>query len=106
MIYRSVVAASVCSMIMACSTTSATGAADAAAHTDVLSFSGEVVYVDLEGGFFGIVTDQGKRLDPRALPESVRKDRLRVTGKANVLVDVMTFRMWGTPVDIIEIAPQ
>lgn len=70
-----------------------------------LSFTGRVEKVDLEGGFFGIITDDGRKLDPGGLPASVQRHGQRVQGKARVLTDVMTIRMWGTAVEILEISP-
>jgi hypothetical protein len=69
------------------------------------AFKGRVIEVQLEGGFFGIVTDEGNKLDPSNLPAALRVDGQRVQGRARELGNVMTIRMWGTPVDILEIRP-
>ena len=56
----------------------------------------------LEGGFFGIRTDEGNEYLPINLDEEYRKSGLRVSFEA-VPVDVMTIQMWGTPVEIKDI---
>lgn len=68
-----------------------------------LAFSGRVVHIDIEGGFWGIVTDSGTKFDPAKLPQELQQDGLAVTGRVRLLKDVMTFRMWGQPVEILEI---
>jgi len=60
---------------------------------------GTVVRVDLEGGFFGIVSDGGERYDPGLLPEPLRKDGLEVWF-SGTLADGATVRMWGRPLEL------
>jgi len=68
-----------------------------------LSGNGTVVFIDLEGGFYGIVTDDGERYLPLDLPADYEKDGLRVRFSADVVNDTATIQQWGTPVDLIEI---
>ena len=68
----------------------------------IVSGTGLVRHVDLEGGFYGIVDDMGERYDPSNLPEDFKVDSLRVRYEATV-TDKTTTRMWGRPVDIITI---
>ncbi len=64
--------------------------------------TGTVCYMDVEGGFYGIVTDDGKKLDPVNLPQEFQKDGLRIRARVEPLHDRVSIRMWGTPVRIIE----
>ncbi|HQN92236.1 MAG TPA: DUF333 domain-containing protein, partial [Methanoculleus sp.] len=68
-----------------------------------LSGNGTVVFIDLEGGFYGIVADDGERYLPLDLPADYEKDGLRVRFSADVVNDTATIQQWGTPVDLIEI---
>ena len=68
----------------------------------VQTVTGTVRYLDLEGGFYGIVTDDGKKLDPVNLPPEFQKDGLRIQARVETLPDRVTIRMWGTPVRIVE----
>jgi putative hemolysin len=70
---------------------------------DRISGNGTITYVDLEGGFYGIVADDGARYLPTNLPEEYRTDGLRVAFVVDPLNDTATIQQWGTPVEIIEI---
>lgn len=69
---------------------------------DTIKGTGTVKYINLEGGFYGIITDNGKKIYPINLPNEYKTDGLRVKFKARILRNVTT-QMWGTPVEIIEI---
>lgn len=64
---------------------------------------GTVTYVELEGGFYGIVTEDGRKLDPTNLSEGFREDGLKVRFKAEKKESVAGIHMWGTIVEIVEI---
>jgi putative hemolysin len=66
--------------------------------------NGTIRFIDLEGGFYGIVTDDGGRYLPLALPERYRLDGMRVTFAAEVEEGVATLQQWGTPVTIIAVS--
>jgi hypothetical protein len=69
----------------------------------VMSVSGIVRYIPLEGGFFGIIGDDGQRYDPlESLPEGFRVDGKRVSFNARQR-DGYTTHMWGTAITIISI---
>ena len=57
----------------------------------------------MEGGFYGIITDDGKKYLPLNLPERYRHDRLRVWFKAKLRRNVTTIYMWGEPIEILKI---
>ena len=56
---------------------------------------GTVRYFNLEGGFWGIVADDGRHILPQNLPEEYRKDGLRLSFKAQEVKDMMTIQQWG-----------
>jgi len=64
---------------------------------------GTVKYIDLEGGFYALVGEEGEKYDPVNLPSWFEEDGLRVRYIARKCDDCLTFRMWGTPIAIIEI---
>ncbi|GIV57848.1 MAG: hypothetical protein D6746_05785 [Bacteroidetes bacterium] len=64
--------------------------------------TGTIHYVDLEGGFYGLVADDGTRYLPLNLDASFRKDGLRVRFEA-VPEDVLTLQQWGRPVRLTAI---
>ncbi|WP_346866174.1 DUF333 domain-containing protein [Methanocalculus sp. MSAO_Arc2] len=64
---------------------------------------GVVQYIDLEGGFYGIVADDGKEYLPLNLPEELKVDGTEVTFRGVIKEDVVTIYMWGTPLQITRI---
>jgi len=61
---------------------------------------GTIKYVDLEGGFYGIVDDAGTKFDPVNLPKDFQSDGIRVTFRATAVQNQMSLRMWGKPVKL------
>ena len=87
----------------ACKTTSETPPPEEEAAVEnqiVDGIEGTVTYMDLEGGFYGIVGDDGGKYFPINLDESFREDGLRVRFTVRERNDVMTTTMWGTTVEI------
>ena len=74
--------------------------------SDALEILGTVTFKDLEGGFYAIESFDGKKYDPMNLPESFRKDGLKVKVTARPQRDVMSFRMYGEIIEIISIEAQ
>jgi len=74
-----------------------------AASEEIIKGTGTIRYIPLEGGFYGIVGDDGKNYDPVNLKEEFRKDGLRVRFEAKVRKDLVSFHMWGRLVEIIRI---
>ena len=66
-----------------------------------------IVFNDFEGGFYGIIVDNGfepfNKLDPINLPPEFMEDGLRVRFKAKLRPDLYSFHMWGIMVKIINI---
>ena len=77
---------------------------DAATARGLVDGVGTITFFDLEGGFYGLVADDGAKYDPMNLDETFRQDGLRVRFRARLRTDVMTIRQWGKPVEILEIA--
>lgn len=57
---------------------------------------GTVRYMNLEGGFWGIVADNGQHILPKGLATEYRKDGLRLSFSAQEITDMMTIQQWGT----------
>ena len=62
-----------------------------------------VRYIDLEGGFYGIESDAGDSYLPINLAEEYKEDGLRILFKMRERSDIMTTKMWGKTVEIVEI---
>jgi inhibitor of cysteine peptidase len=62
--------------------------------------AGTVTFVDLEGGFYGIIGDDGTRYYPLQLDEQYKVDGLRVAFAFEPVKDIATIQMWGEPVNL------
>jgi hypothetical protein len=61
-----------------------------------IMLQGTVRYMNLEGGFWGIVADNGQKILPKNLPAEYRKDGLRLSFSAQEITGMMTIQQWGT----------
>lgn len=66
-----------------------------------VAFIGKVVYVPVEGGFHGVVTRDGRKLDPMNLHESLRREGLVIEGVYRVREGMASIRQWGTIVELV-----
>ncbi len=71
---------------------------------NAVSGSGTVVYQNLEGGFYGIIADDGTAYLTLNLPDTFKQDDLAVTFTGFIRPDVATIQQWGTPFELTEIS--
>ena len=65
-----------------------------------MTIEGTVVYNDLEGGFWGLLSSDGRRFVPvNPLPESLRKQGKRVKAELSP-VQVLSSLQWGEHVEV------
>ena len=64
---------------------------------------GKIVYVPLEGGFYGIEGVDGQEWYPIDLPDSFKEKGLEVVVQAVESPDTFSLAMWGTPIKILTI---
>jgi hypothetical protein len=67
-------------------------------------FRGEVSHQALEGGFWAIVADDGRRFDPGKLPPEFQQAGLKVRVVAKLAKDRLSFRQWGQAIDIVSLS--
>jgi hypothetical protein len=65
--------------------------------------TGTIQYIDLEGGFYGIMDDHENKYDPINLPEEFKEHGLRVKFSAKIREDIGSFHMWGTVIELTDI---
>lgn len=73
--------------------------------SDTRDFTGTVRWQTIEGGFWGLVADDGHQYEPINLPRSLQRDGLRVRVRAKIRSDMASIRMFGEIIEILEIAP-
>ena len=66
------------------------------------AFVGKVVLLNLEGGFWAIITDSGQKLDG-IIPADLRINNQKVSGAFIERPNEMSFRMWGMLVNFTEL---
>ena len=69
---------------------------------DTFTLAGTVVWQTLEGGFFAIHTDDGKKYDPINLPEAMKQDGLRISVQARLKEGAVSFHMYGPIIEIVD----
>lgn len=89
--------------IVSCSKNDGNKNTNIQSNGEVISSKGTIKFVKLEGGFFGILTDDGIKYKPVNLPESFQKDGHRVKFKGKLNTELMGIHMWGKLIDIKEI---
>ena len=73
-------------------------------HKDeIVVGKGTIQYNDFEGGFYGIVGDDGEYYDPINLASEFEEDGLRVEYILKILKGQASIHQWGVVVEIIEI---
>ncbi|MFQ5865773.1 MAG: hypothetical protein ACE5IW_11150 [bacterium] len=70
----------------------------------MINETGTITFIQLEGGFYGIVGDNGENYLPVNLASEFQEDGLRVRFEARIRDDLASIYMWGTLIQIIEIA--
>ena len=70
---------------------------------NMIATQGTIRYFDLEGGFYGIVTQQGQKLLPLNLSKAYQQDGAVVKVKGELQQGMMTIQQWGTPFKISHI---
>ncbi len=61
-----------------------------------------VKYFDLEGGFFGLITEDGQRFLPTNLKRDFRQQDAVVKFQGVIKPTTKTIQQWGTPIRIIK----
>ena len=70
---------------------------------DHITGNGTITYIDLEGGFYGIIADDGEHYFPLDLDERYQVDGMRITFTGKVAHDTVTIQQWGIPVEIVAV---
>lgn len=71
--------------------------------TKELSFTATIKYMNLEGGFFGLITKEGKHWLPMNLKKEFHQDGAVIKVQGHEIKGMMTIQQWGTPFSITHI---
>ncbi|MDO8577713.1 MAG: hypothetical protein Q7R50_00840 [Dehalococcoidales bacterium] len=70
---------------------------------DIISGTGMVKFVNLEGGFYGIIADSGIQYDPTNLDRNFEQDNLRVKFEGRIRSELVNTHQWGTILELTRI---
>ena len=73
------------------------------AEAQVKMITATVRYIDLEGGFYGLVTADGERYLPTNLAEEYQTDGTVLVFKAKPVTDRVSIQQWGTMVELYQV---
>ncbi|WP_196141031.1 hypothetical protein [Aliikangiella sp. G2MR2-5] len=68
-----------------------------------VQMKGTIQYISLEGGFYGIVTENGQKLLPMNLDKAFMQDGAIIEFSGKMESGMMTIQQWGKPFKITEI---
>ena len=72
-------------------------------NASVISKTGTLKHIDLNGWFYGIVSDDGKEYEVANLDTTFQEDGLRVRFDAKILENSESIHMWGKVVELTNI---
>lgn len=64
--------------------------------------TGTVVFKELEGGFYGLDSDDGKKYMPHGMDKSLLKNGMKVRVKGHIMTDMMSFQQYGEMLKVVE----
>lgn len=66
----------------------------------VLKITGKVIYLELEGGIWGVIDSQGREWLPVNLPDELMEAGIEVALEATLVDDFFAGDMWGTAIEL------
>jgi hypothetical protein len=70
---------------------------------DIVVGVGTVVFLNIEGGFYALVSDDRVTYEPQSLPDDFMIDGLRVRFTIRIVQGAMSFRQVGPIVEVLDI---
>jgi hypothetical protein len=71
----------------------------------VLNISGKIVSLPMEGGFYGVLGDDGKKYLPQNLPNMLQRHNLAVRIKAVSQANRLGIHQWGEYIQVLDVSP-
>lgn len=69
-------------------------------ESSLISGTGVVVYEDIEGGFYGVISDEGRRFRPQGIPDELKVNGTKIAFSFRPDPETLSVFMWGEPVVI------
>ncbi|MFT6990910.1 MAG: hypothetical protein ACJASL_002894 [Paraglaciecola sp.] len=68
-----------------------------------MTLTGQIIYKQVEGGFYGFVTNNGDKYMPSGLKSEYLQNGLIVELKVELMPDMLTFQQFGDVVKVLEV---
>jgi hypothetical protein len=91
------------SLIVSCNQYTSNGKGGIQSSEKIIKAKGTIEFIELEGGFFGIIADDGSKYKPVNLPDLYKQDGLKVRFEGKFRTDLLGIYMWGKLIEIINI---
>ena len=82
-----------------CASTISENSGEIVRRGDIIEGTGKIMYIDLEGGFYGIIAHDNHYV-PINLPPELEMDGLKVKFKAKIRKDLVSIHMWGILIEL------
>ncbi|MFT5521940.1 MAG: hypothetical protein ACI9IA_002546 [Enterobacterales bacterium] len=69
----------------------------------LMTLTATVTYIDLEGGFYGLITDKGKKLLPINLEKEHQIDGTVLSFSSKRITTRFTTKQWGQLVELVDV---
>jgi len=69
------------------------------------NFCGKIIYIPLEGGFYGLESNKGNKYLPVNLPDDLKRHGLSIQARLVKVEGMMGLHMWGEYVRVLDIKP-
>jgi len=70
----------------------------------MITLQGTIHHFDLEGGFYGIVAENGQKLLPINLAKKYQLNGAKIKIQGQLIQELITIQQWGTPFKIHKIS--
>lgn len=68
------------------------------------TIEGKVIYLAMEGGFYGIISDDGRKYLATNLPSMFQQNNLTLRGKAISQPNTLGIHQWGEYIQLLDIS--
>ena len=79
-------------------------AAQSTQSSEPFHLTGQVYYANIEGGFYGIISDDGIKYQPTNLPRKFKKEGLSLKFDAKIKNESISFFQWGTIIAVSNVS--
>ena len=69
-------------------------------NSELVTLKGQILFQDIEGGFFAFIAEDGKKYTPKGMPKEHLRDGLVIEMTGQVLPEIMTITQFGEVIKV------